>query len=117
MAGMVPKHQWYGTWVYPPIGVALAMMVLEEIEVYISPRQNIVAQYIATRPIMELCLAAERKPGMRLSRQWWEYPALDILGIRAGRASVEEGEYVIGELRGRNTMIEEPETFLWRFGG
>ena len=26
MSGMVSKRQWYGTWVYPPIGVALAMV-------------------------------------------------------------------------------------------
>ena len=28
--------------------------------VYIARRKNMVAQYIATRPIMDLCLAAER---------------------------------------------------------
>ena len=28
MAGMVPKRQLYGTWVYPPIGVALATVEL-----------------------------------------------------------------------------------------
>ena len=38
MAVMVPKLQRYGTWVYPPIGVDLAMVVLEDIGVYISCR-------------------------------------------------------------------------------
>ena len=57
MAGMGPKRQPYRTWVYLPIGEALAMVVLEEIRVYISCRQNMVAQYIATFPIMYLCLA------------------------------------------------------------
>ena len=38
---------------------------------------------------MNLCLLAERKPGMRLSRRWWEQPTPDILGIRAGHAAVE----------------------------
>ena len=69
---------------YPPIGAALAMVGLKEIGVYISRHQNMFAQYVATRPIMDLCLAAERKPVMRLSRQWWDQPALDIMGIRAG---------------------------------
>ena len=59
------------------------MVGMEEIRVYIACRENMVAQYIATLPIMELCLAAERNPGMRLSRQWWYQPALDIMGIRA----------------------------------
>ena len=40
---------------------------------------------------MELCLEAERKPGMRLSRRWWEQHALDILGIRTGHATLEGG--------------------------
>ena len=73
---------------YPPIGAALEMVGPEEIGVYISCHQNTFAQYIATRPIMDLILAAERKPGIRLSRQWCDQPALDIMGIRAGRAAV-----------------------------
>ena len=59
------------------------MVGLEEIGVYIARRQNTFAQYIATRPIMDLCLVAERNPGMRLSRRWWEQPSLDIIGIGA----------------------------------
>ena len=91
MVGMGPKCHPDRAWVYPPIGATLAMVGLEEIGVYIACRQNTVAQYIATRPIMDLCLAAEQKPGMRLSRRWWEYPALDIMGIRAGQVDVEGG--------------------------
>ena len=63
------------------------MVVLEEIGLYIASRQNTVAQYIMTRPIMDLCMASERNPGMRLSRRWWEHPALDILGIKAGHSA------------------------------
>ena len=33
MADIGSKRQRYGTWVYPPIGAALAMVVLEEIRV------------------------------------------------------------------------------------
>ena len=56
---MVPKRHPDGTWVYPPIGAALAMVVLVDIGVYIARRQNTIPQYIATRPIMELCLVEE----------------------------------------------------------
>ena len=62
MAGMGPKSQRYGTWVYPLIGAALSMVGLYKIEVYIDRRQNTVAQYISTHPIMDLCLVVERKP-------------------------------------------------------
>ena len=40
---------------------------------------------------MYLCLAAEQKPGMRLSRQWWEKPTLDILWIIVEHAAAEVG--------------------------
>ena len=38
MADMGPKRQRCGIWVYPPIGAALKMVVLEEIGVYIARR-------------------------------------------------------------------------------
>ena len=38
MAGMGPKNQRYGTWVYTPIGAVLATVGLEEIGVYIARR-------------------------------------------------------------------------------
>ena len=42
MAGMGPKLQWDGTWVYSLIGAVLAMLVLQEIGVYIVCHQNMV---------------------------------------------------------------------------
>ena len=36
MAGMVPKRQRYGTWVYTPIEAALEMVVMEGTRVYIT---------------------------------------------------------------------------------
>ena len=44
MAGMGPKLQQDGTWVNPPIGAALEIVVLEDIRVYIARLQNMVAQ-------------------------------------------------------------------------
>ena len=99
MARMVPRHQPDSTWVYPPIGAALSMVGLEYIGVYINRHQNAVAQYTATYPIMDLWLAAERNPGMRLSRRWWEQPTLDIMGIRERQVDTEEREETgLGEL-------------------
>ena len=91
MAGMVPKRQRDGTWVYPPIRVDLAKMGMDKIEVYIARRQNKAAQKNSTRTFMDLCLAAERKPGLHLSRRWWEQPALVTPGIILGHEAEEEG--------------------------
>ena len=60
MTGIGTKRQRYGTWVYPPIEAALPMVGLEEIGVYIACRQTTVTKYIATLPIVDLCMAEER---------------------------------------------------------
>ena len=39
---------------------------------YITRRQNMVAQYIATRPVLKLCEQSARRPGERVSLRWWE---------------------------------------------
>ena len=67
------------------------MVGLKEIGVYIARRQKMIAQYIATRPLMDLCMVAEQNTGVKISRQWWEQYNLDILGIRAGHAEAEGG--------------------------
>ena len=69
MAGMIPKHQWGGSWMYPPIGAAMEKVGLDDIEVYIARFQNMVVQYIMTCPIMGLCLAAKRNLGLKPSKR------------------------------------------------
>ena len=45
-------------WYYPPLTDAMREVMLEELETYISRRQNTVAQYITTWTILDLCLGA-----------------------------------------------------------
>ena len=40
---------------------------LQEVETYVSCCQNIVAPYIATRYIVDLCLAEKWRPGPRVA--------------------------------------------------
>ena len=49
---------------------ALREVGIEELEVYIQRSQNTVAQFISTRPIVDLCMEAERCPGNRVTKQW-----------------------------------------------
>ena len=71
MTSMGPKNKLDGAGVYPPVGATMVTVGLDEIGVYIYCLQNTVAQYIATCPIMESCLAAERRTGKRISWIWW----------------------------------------------
>ena len=66
-------------WIYPPLEDAMAEAGLQEVETYISRRQNTATQFIATSPIMDLFLAAERIPGPRIFKWWWEY--MNLLSI------------------------------------
>ena len=55
---------------------------LQEVDNYVSCHQNTLAQFIATRPIMYLYMAARRSPGPRLEKRWWEQEGLDLVGMR-----------------------------------
>ena len=91
MESMVPKRQIGETWVYPPIWAELEMVGLDEIEVYIDFRQNMIAQYIMIHLIMDLRLEVEQNKWLWLSRWWLEQGALDIQEIRVRHAAAEEG--------------------------
>ena len=82
---MVRQHRRgrYSLWVYPSIEDVLVEAVLQEVETYVSLQQNTVAQFISTRPIMDLFLVTERRPGSRVEKWWWEQDGLDLEGVWA----------------------------------
>ena len=72
---------------------------LDEIGTYITRRQNMVAQYITTRPILDLYERSAWRPGARVSQRWWEQDGLDLEGVtkRAAAAAESDREGTIGE--------------------
>ena len=70
LTGQEPRKGQYGGWVYLPLEDVMAEAGFQEMETYLSVGQNTVAQYIATIPIMDLCLAAKRRPGPRVEMRW-----------------------------------------------
>ena len=62
---------------------------LKTIETYIACRQNKIAQYIVTGPILELCLTTERLPGAQVPNRWWEQGGLDWEGEREAARAAE----------------------------
>ena len=81
-----------GVWFYPPLEDAMAEAGLQEVETYVYLRQNTVAQYIVTRPIMELCLAENCRLGPRVDMLWWKQEGLDLEGIRMAAREAEQTE-------------------------
>ena len=41
-----------------------------------------VAQYIATQPILDLCEWSTQRPRVRVSRRWWEQAVIDLEGAK-----------------------------------
>ena len=52
----------------------------EGIRKSVTRSQNTVAQYIAKKPILDLCERSTRRPGVRVSRLWWEQAGIDLEG-------------------------------------
>ena len=72
MTGWQPRRGIYGRCSYPPLFNLMEYLGLQYVETYVSRHQNTAAQFIATRPIMDLCLAAKRRLGSWVSKWWWE---------------------------------------------
>ena len=69
-----------GRWEYPPLGEAIIEDSMEEVEMYIMQRQNIVTKYIATWTIMGLCEEAERQTWTQVSNLWWDQEGINMTG-------------------------------------
>ena len=67
-----------GQWTYPPMKEAMREAGFEWIWKAITRRQNTVAQYIVTRPILDLFEQATHRMGARVSRRWWDQEGIDL---------------------------------------
>ena len=45
------------------------------------------SQYIATRPILDLCKQVTQRTGARVPQQWWEQTGIDLKGAREKAAA------------------------------
>ena len=66
-----PQRGLDGTWEYPPLEEAMAEAGMQEVNTYVARRKNNVAQLIATRPIVDLCLAVVRRAREQVLKEWW----------------------------------------------
>ena len=71
ITGRQPRRREEGGWEYPPLAAAMEEAGFEEMGVYIIKRQNMDAQYIATRPILNLYKRSVWRPVAWVSQSWW----------------------------------------------
>ena len=62
-----------GDWYYPSLEGAMREAGLTDIRTSILNRKNTVAQYIATRPLLDLCEGARARVPLR----WWDQAGID----------------------------------------
>ena len=91
-----------GSWDYSSLEEAIVEAGFEGIGTYFMRRQNTVAQYILTRPILDLCERSTRRPGFRVSQRWWEQDGIYLEGGKKRAAAAAElyGEETIGKEEG-----------------
>ena len=70
LTGRQPRKGRGRGWVYLLLEDNMVEAGLQQVETYVSCHQNTLVQYIETKPIMELCLAEKRRPGIRVAMQW-----------------------------------------------
>ncbi len=60
-------------WIYPKLTDVLEGCGMSTLEEYITVRQQTIAVYVMTRPILIECRQGERKRGAVPHRWWWEH--------------------------------------------
>ena len=63
ITGRQPRRGWDGKWYYPSLAGATKEAGFADIRKSITNRHNMVAQYISTRPILDLCERTTQKGG------------------------------------------------------
>ena len=77
LTGRQPRKGRDGKWHYPSLEGAMKEAGLTDVRTSINRRQNTVAQYIATRPLLELCEGAKQREGEWVTLRWWDKLGID----------------------------------------
>ena len=105
LTGRQPRRGLDGTWVYPPLAEKMSEAGIQEGDTYVACCQNTVVQYIKTMTIMDLCMAAERRLGTRVSKRWWDQEGLELEVIWTAAWEAEREE-IEGEADGAEKDME-----------
>ena len=89
ITGRQPRIRGGGSWYYPSLEEATGGVGFKGIRKSVMTRQNTVARYIATLPILDLCEQSTRRPGARVSWRWWEQAGINLEGANNKAAEAE----------------------------
>ena len=77
LTGRMQRRGRDGKWLYLPLAGATKEAGIVRARTSVLRRQNRVAQFVATRPILGLCEGTERRGGTWVPQRWWEQPGID----------------------------------------
>ena len=92
------------TYTYPSLEGAMKEAGLTDIRASIQRRQNTVAQYISTRPLLDLCKGVRPREGARVTLRWWGQSGINW---EKSKAKGTETETTSGSESGTETEGEE----------
>ena len=72
LTGRLLLQQVYGKCEYTLAEAERAEVVFEAMEAYIQIIQSLVAHYISTQSLLDLCRGKNRTQGARVGMRWWE---------------------------------------------
>ena len=77
ITGRQPRRGWDGTWFYPSLEGAMKEAGFTDVRTSINRSQNMVTQYIATRPLLDLCEETTQRGRVMVSMRWWDQKGID----------------------------------------
>ena len=77
LTGIQPRRGRDGKLSYPSLEGSMKEAGLTNVRTYINRRHNTVAQYIDTRPLLDLCKGATQREGARVTLRWWDQTGID----------------------------------------
>ena len=107
ITGRQPRRGWDEKWFYPLLEGAMKEAGFTEVRTSINRRQNTVAQYIATRPLLDLCEGATQRGGVRVTMRWWDEKGIDWEKENARGAETESDSELETDMEGEATRDAE----------
>ena len=80
--GRLLRRQADGKCAYTSAATSREEVGFEMMEEYILKINNMVAQYIDTQYLLDLCEATERAPGVWVGMRWWGQAYINLVGSR-----------------------------------
>ena len=88
LTGRQPRRGRDGEWFYPSLEGAIKEAGLTDVQTSINRRQITVAQYIAMRPLLDLCKEATQREGAQITLMWWDQTGIDWEKAKAREAEM-----------------------------